>query len=139
MTKFATTVFTVKIQCLEGTTAEQLHEQLCTALMEDFGNLAIDIQAPEQFQKEEVMDEKGAPSIFGYEPDSQPYSQPITVKETDNRDFDTTALALSNGTKVEVNPFDLYINALENLGADFEDKVEDIRRMHSEICERIME
>jgi hypothetical protein len=38
----------------------------------------------------------------------------VTVVSTDNRDTCCTVLTLSNGTTVEVDPIELYDNAIEN-------------------------
>lgn len=38
----------------------------------------------------------------------------VEVIDTDNRDPITTVLTLSNGTKVEINPVELFHNMLEN-------------------------
>jgi hypothetical protein len=36
------------------------------------------------------------------------------IVETDNRDMTTTILILDNGDTVEINPMEMYANAIEN-------------------------
>lgn len=47
----------------------------------------------------------------------------LTVLDTDNRDPRATELTLSNGSKVEVNPFELFKNMIENLGEEGDEEV----------------
>lgn len=42
-------------------------------------------------------------------------SERITQYETDNRDVNTTWLTLPDGTVVEVDPIELFRNAMENV------------------------
>ena len=59
------------------------------------------------------------------------------VTEVDNRDSETTWLHLEDGTHIEVNPRELYINSLENNPGDCGDGYAMQRFLI--LCEKIAE
>ncbi len=62
-----------------------------------------------------------------------------TTVYTDNRDISTTNLILDNGDQVEVDPLELFVNALENAGLEpllFQEVVDYLHLEHERLEER---
>jgi hypothetical protein len=63
----------------------------------------------------------------------------LTVKDTDNLSLDSTLLIVEGlHDRVEVNPYELYYNALENLPEEIAEwATAELEKLHKEVTRRI--